>query len=574
MSVTAASLFGRGRSRTSVPHVVFLLLLLWLVLFVLYPVLAILANSFVEGEFVRGARSWSLEPWRRAVAEPGLWIAIANTVKVVLAVEAVSLPLAVVIAWLLGRTDLPARNLLEFAFWVAFFLPPLSVTVGWIALLDAERGLLNQLALFLGASAPPFDIHSYWGIVWAHLSTNAVAVKVMLLTPVFRNLDASFEEAARVSGAGRWHTFARVVMPLAFPGILTVLVLATIRAMQTFEIELVLGPPFNFWVFGTMIYRLIEHQPPQFGSATALAVMAVLVIVPLIFVHRWLLTRKDATAISGRSRLSPMPLGRWRRPAFFGICLLVAVFTALPVVFLVTATFMKLFGFFNIPDPWTLANWGKVLNDFYFARTALNTLKMSASAALISVVLCALIAYFAARSRYAGRGALDFLSWLPFAIPGILLGLGLLHVVLGNPLLRPLYGGLPLLVAAVLIAHLTLGTQILKATMVQLSAELEEAARASGASWWYSFRKIVVPILAPTLVLVAVFNFIAAARDISSIALLASSNTKTLSLLQLDYLVDGRSEQAAVVSCIVIVFTTGVAFIARAAGLKIGLQER
>jgi iron(III) transport system permease protein len=125
---------------------------------------------------------------------------------------------------------------------------------------------------------------------------------------------------------------------------------------------------------------------------------------------------------------------------------------------------------------------------------------------------------------------------------------------------------------ATVIAGMTLGTQILKATIVQLGAALEEAARTSGASWWYGFRHVVVPILMPTLVLVGVVNFIAASRDIASVALLATNKTKTLSLLQLDYLIDGRSEAAAVVSVVVIALTTGVAFLARLSGIRLGMR--
>ena len=129
------------------------------------------------------------------------------------------------------------------------------------------------------------------------------------------------------------------------------------------------------------------------------------------------------------------------------------------------------------------------------------------------------------------------------------------------------------LVLATVIANMTLGVQVLKTNMVQLGAEMEEAARTSGASWWYGFRKIVAPILMPTLVLVGVLNFISAARDISSIVLLAANATKTLSLLQLDFMVEGRTEDAAVISVIVIVLTTGVAFLARMLGLRLGIRH-
>lgn len=553
-------------------YAVYLVVLGVVTLFVLYPVLVILVDSFIAGPIGMPGH-WSLEGWRAAFSDPTMLNAVANTIKVLAANEAISLPSAVLLSWLLARTDLPLRGTLEFAFWVTFFLPSLSVTLGWIVLLDPQNGLLNLLATALPfVSKPPFNIYSFWGIVWAHISTSSLAIKVMLLTPLFRNLDAAFEEAARCSGAGRWQTVTRIVIPAVLPGIMTVLVLSIIRAMQTFEIEMVLGPPFNFWVFGTKIYTLVAQVPPEFASATALAVIGFAIITPLIFLHRWLITRTDYTSVTGRERSQPMTLGRWRYPIFAVVALLAVAITILPVAFLVAASFMKLFGFFNIASPWTVSHWGSVLNDDFFIQALTNTLELASGTALGSIALCSFAAYFAVRSRYVGRGVLDFLSWLPFAIPGILLGVGLLYVFLGNPLLRMLYGGIALMVLAMVIAGMTLGTQILKTTIIQLGGALEEAARTCGASWWYGFRHVILPILMPTLVLVGVINFIAASRDIASIALLASNTSKTLSLLQLDYMVDGRWEDAAVISVVVMAVTTGAAFLARLCGIRLGLR--
>jgi len=551
-------------------YAVFLIVLGIVGLFVLYPVLVILVDSFVVGP-IGGARNWGLDGWRAAFTDPTMLSAVRNTAKVLVANETISLPSAVLLAWLLARTDLPLRGTFEFAFWITFFLPSLSVTLGWIVLLGPQNGLLNQIALAL-IGKEPFDIYSFWGIVWAHISSSSLSIKVMLLTPLFRNLDAAFEEAARCSGAGRWMTLTRIVIPAVAPGILTVLVLSLIRAMQTFEIEMVLGPPFNFWVFGTKIYVLVAQVPPEFASATALAVIGFIIITPLIALHRWLATRTDYTSITGRERSQPTPLGRWRWPIFCLVALLTLTITVLPVTFLVTASFMKLFGFFNIASPWTTSHWGSVLNDDFFTHSLMNTLIVAAGTALGAIVLCSLAAYFTVRSRYLGRNLLDFLSWLPFAIPGILLGVGLLYVFLGNPVLKLLYGSVALMMLAMVIAGMTLGTQILKTTILQLGAALEEAARTCGASWWYGFRHIILPILMPTLVLVGIINFIAASRDIANIALLSSNTSKTLSLLQLDYMVDGRWEDAAVVSVVVMLVTTGAAFLARLCGIRLGVR--
>ena len=140
-------------------------------------------------------------------------------------------------------------------------------------------------------------------------------------------------------------------------------------------------------------------------------------------------------------------------------------------------------------------------------------------------------------------------------------------------LLRPFYGSMSLLVLATLISSMTLGVQIIKSTLTQLGLELEEAAIVSGGSGWQSFRDIVLPIIAPTLLLVGTLSFIASARNVSTVALIATSHTRPLSLLQLDFLVDSRYESAAVIGIIVVVLTTGVALISRLLGLRSGIER-
>jgi iron(III) transport system permease protein len=242
-------------------------------------------------------------------------------------------------------------------------------------------------------------------------------------------------------------------------------------------------------------------------------------------------------------------------------------------MFLGMASFMTLFGLFDIEHPWTLEHWRAVLSDEAFLESIWNTLLMAFGAGIFSVVLFSLIAYFTVRSTFKLRAILDFVSWLPFAVPGILFGVGLLYVFLDTPFFRPLYGSILLLIIATVISSMTLGTQIIKSNMMQLGRELEEASRVTGATWWRTFTHVVVPILIPILLLVGILNFISAARDIASVALLATPDTKTLALVQLDYTVEGRYEPAAVVSFVVIALSTGVALLARALGLRIGIRN-
>jgi iron(III) transport system permease protein len=553
------------------PTIGYTVLLLVLALLVLYPVVTVVLSSFQTSRPGQAA-TWSLDAWRVALSDPSMLQAIWNTILLMVAQHGLSFPIAIALAWVLARTDIPGAHWLEFAFWIAFFLPALPVTLGWILLLDPEYGLANQVvAAVLGHGI--FNIYSFWGIVWAHIASTSIAVKVMLLTPAFRNLDASLEEASRISGSSTLGTVWRVVVPVMAPAILVVALLAAIHSMQAFEIEAILGPPFQFFIFSTKVYRLINQEPPLFAAATALSTGVLVLVMPLIFLQRWMTTRRSYTTVSGQFRGGKVRLGRWRGPIFalvLGVALLI---TVVPFAFLLLGTFMKLFGFFNLPQPWTTEHWGRVLGDPIFLTSVRNTLAMAFGTAAVAVALFSLIAYVAVRTRYAARGALDFISWFPSTLPGIILGLGLLWVFLGNPVLRSFYGTLAILIIATVISTMTLGVQIIKSHLVQFSFELEEAAKIGGGGWWHVYQHVILPLLMPVLLLVGAVSFISAARNVSTVALLATSGTRPISLLQLDFMVEGRYEAAAVVGVIVVLLTTGIALIARIFGLRLGVRD-
>src|SRR5262245_17369099 len=166
-----------------------------------YPMLLVVVQSFLISDPGQ-PNVWGFDGWTAALSEPTLLSSLRNTVSLTFTRQALSLPIAIGIAWLLARTDVPARPWIEFGFWLAYFLPPLTVTTSWILLADAHFGLLNQvLGPLLGLKQGPFDVYSWWGIVWVEMATTAITIKVILLTPAFRYMNSAFEEASRVAGA-------------------------------------------------------------------------------------------------------------------------------------------------------------------------------------------------------------------------------------------------------------------------------------------------------------------------------------------------------------------------------------
>jgi iron(III) transport system permease protein len=231
------------------PAALLLTLLLGLVACaVLYPIFLLLAASF-EVETGSKAITYSLDAWKAAMNEPGITRAFLNTLLVTALVQGISIPIAILIAWVVARTDMPGAGFAELLFWVTFFIPTLAVAAGWILLLDPKFGLLNQLLVRLGLfQSSPFSIYSLWGIVFTHLASLSISTKVMMMAAAFRNMDATLEEAARVSGASALRTLFRIVVPASAPMIFVASLMSLIRSFESFEVELVLGTPFRFSV--------------------------------------------------------------------------------------------------------------------------------------------------------------------------------------------------------------------------------------------------------------------------------------------------------------------------------------
>lgn len=546
-------------------------LLLGLVCFlVLTPVLWTLFNSFQVSQPWETA-VYGLDGWREAFSSPGIVKAITNSFSLAITRQFIALVLGILLAWILARSDIPFKQGMEILFWFSFFIPALPVTLGWILALDPKIGIINAwLAKLPFVEGPLFNIYSFWGIVWTHLATSTLGVKVMFLTPAFRNLDAALEEASRVAGANAFRTLGRIIVPIMLPAILSTTSLGLIRSLETFEIELILGVPVGIEVYATKIHEMITSNPSAgFGPATALSSFFLFVLLLLVVVQHACTARSAYTTVSGRFSTRPMALGRWKWPVFGAVLLIVLTITAVPVVFLLMGTFMSVFGFFDIPHPWTLEHWRRVLSEPLFFESLKNTLIVALGSAGIGVLFYSVVAYVIVKTRFAGKGILDFVSWLPWAVPGILLGVGLLWTFLQTPGLKALYGTVYLMIVAIVIKSMPLGVQMTKTVMLQLGNELEEASRICGASWIETYRRVLFPLLLPMLTVVGLLVFNSAARDISTVVLLGTGDSRTLSLLMLEWAVGGGAlEKATVVGAIIVVIVVVTSLIARRLGGK------
>jgi iron(III) transport system permease protein len=540
--------------------------------YVLYPLILILINSFNTATIAEPP-AYGLKAWQEAFSEPGIWRSLWNSIKIGLVLQVVALPTGIFISWLLARTNILFANALEFGFWISFFLPGLATTFGWMLMLDPSTGLINswlrQVPFLSGLN---FDVYSFWGIIFVHLVSNGISTKVMLLTPAFRRMDASMEEASRMSGASALTTLIRITVPAMTPVIVVVFLLSVIRIFSSLETELLLGVPWGFYVYSTKIVDLARQEPPLVNQAAALGSIILIFLAAFIPLQRKLITRRQFTTVTGQFKPKIIDLGVWRYPATAFVALVIFILDVVPLLSVLGGSFMTRFGFFNLPKTWTLDYWAMALSDARILQGLHNTLIVAVSAGLVGAFFFSLIGYVLVRTKLPGRSVLDSICWLPSAIPGVLAGLGLLWMFLGTPFFRPFYGTIVLLVIAQVLGGITLSTQILKANFVQLGKELEEASRMSGAGFWRTYLRVVFPLMAQTMVLVAVIKFMFAAQHNSAIILLATSETRTLSLLALDQIAAGYREVASITIIFITLLTLGIAVVARSFGLKVGIR--
>jgi iron(III) transport system permease protein len=535
----------------------------------LIPLGFLVVNSFNEAPLASGFKL-GLEGWRQAFNSPQTFSALKFSFLLSTRTF-IGLFAAFLVAWLLVRVRIPGRNFIEFSLWMAWFLPPLSITIGWIALLDPQHGLINIALKKVFLLSQTLNIYSFAGIMWIHLTLLTVPVMTILLMPAFRQMDASFEESARSCGSGPLKTLRRIVLPLLWPSLLVVMVAGLIRSLEAFEIEQIVGIPAGIYVYGTRIYDLVHWDPPLYSQAMALSTVFLLVLFLLVLVYqKFLRSREYATVRGGGMSYRPTLVGRWRYLASAVLLGWVIVGIYLPLVMVLVGSFMKFFGMFQIVQPFTLKHWIAVLQDPAFGKALINSLMLGFGVASSAVVIYAFLGYVILRTRLPGRPLLNLLVWIPWAIPGILIGLSLLWLFLKVPLLNFFYGTIFILIFALILKDMPIGTQMIKAAFSQVSLDLEQASRVVGAGPFTTFRRITVPLVAPMIVCIFVLVFMSSVGDISTSILLSAPSTMPLSVLMLERSIAGEIEKASVVGVLLSCLAIVTALVMRRLGTSLG----
>jgi iron(III) transport system permease protein len=451
---------------------------------------------------------------------------LLNTVTVSLAATVLALLFGFVTAWILSRTNVPGRHVLEQLMAVPYYVTPLLGAFAWSLLGAPESGFVNQVWRALGGEDHLIDIATPWGIAWV-MALFEGSVAFVMIGAVMKSMDPALEEASQIIGAGRLRTMLRITLPLVAPGVLGAAIFVFAEMLGSFSAALVLGLPNRFYVVTTAMYQLVSQYPPRIPLAAAMGVSLFAVMFAMLFVYRRIVTRRSYVTITGKAfRPRVMDVGALRF-ALLAVCVLyILLSVALPLLTLVYASVQKIAVAFPVAANWTLDNY-RTATTMNAVRSALaNSLILGVATATIGVVLMGLLAWIIYRARMPGSGVIEYIVMFPQAVPRLVFAFGMMWAWLIFPI--PIYGTLWLLLIAYLTVFLPLGIRTIAGVMLQVDRTLEESAQMCGAPWAYRIGTITMPLLAPGLIAAWLLLFIASVRELGASILLMGPYAKVI----------------------------------------------
>ena len=531
----------------------------------LCPVLMLLLGSFSQGLTAFG--SFTTAKYVAAYTDPFLLEVTVNTIIFVIGSSVFSTVLALFLAYLNTRTNMPMKGVFTVLAIVPMMIPHLLFSVSWALLLNPSNGLLNLiLQSMFGLEEAPLNIYSLWGMILVEGLLN-MPIAYLIIAPAMASFDVSLEESSRVSGASIWRTLVRITLPVLRPAILAAFILAIVRSLASYAVPRVLGTPGRVDVLATYLFEMISTGfAPDYGKAAALGMSVLSASIGLIVLYRALTSEsgKYVTISSRGFKPSMIELKRSKVPLFIIVGLLCLLMIVLPVAVLMYTSMVP---YSMVPSAKAFAmmswqHWIDVLQDPLSLLALKNSLFLAIVGATLGVLLSMFVAYVVVKLRTRAAGLLDSLTFLSFSFPGIVIGIGFMWFFVQTPL----YATLTALLLAYIAAYLPYGVRPLSSAFVQVHAHLEESSQVCGASSLTTMRRIIVPLLIPGVVSAWILMATMFIRELTVSVVLSRPGTEVLAVQILSYAEDGLWGKLSALGIVMILISTALVMLAMFTG--------
>jgi iron(III) transport system permease protein len=539
------------RLTTNAVSIVFWAVLAFTIFLIIYPVSFLLYGSL-----------WSSDPgdpgyltprnYITAFSDPYTLTLLSNSFTYAFGSALLAVSIGAILAFIAVRTDAPLRRQFRFLPFLPIVLPGFVDNLAWVYLFSPRSGLANVMIRdFFGivdTEVAIFNIYSMAGMIWV-MGISLVPTTYLVISAAFTAMDSNLEEAARVAGSRITTIIRKITIPIMLPAILSVFLLVFIIAFESFETPAMIGLPARIEVFMSEIYRAVVGSiPPNYGLATAHAMILLLITVSMIFLYRRSVRRAEKFQVITGKGYHPriIHLGKWK---YLGTGILVTYLIVHIGLMFSTVALLSFQPFWNPRDLFsniTLKHYYAVFDRSDILRSLINSWIACAAAASIVLLMAAMIAYISRRSTFRWKGLLEGVGTLPIAFPGFVIGLGFLWTFLTLPL--QIYGTLIVIVLAFMVKYLPHGIRFTAGAVVQIHRDLEESSSIAGAQWTTTVRRVTLPLLKSAMFSGWIYVFVISFKELSSIIFLITPRNEVLSTTLWDLWVNGSVEILAAAS--------------------------
>ena len=514
-------------------------------LFIIIPLFTILKESLVyQG---RLSLRHYIEIFRLPYNIDTIW----NTIRLGAAVSALGTAVAFLFAYATTYLKIPHKRLFRILAILPMISPPFVISLAAI-LLFGRSGLITRSLLGIRS-----DIYGFWGLMLTQ-TLSFFPVGYLMLTNLLQNIDPSIEEASQALGASRWKVFLTVTLPLMVPGLANAALLIFIQSLADFGNAIVIGG--NYTTMAVQIYQQGIGSYDMAG-ATALAVVLLLISMFAFYLQQVVIGKKSYITVTGkaakervliRNKVATIPI--------YIVCISISLLVVGMYALVPYGAFVRLWGAdYSFTDRWIryVLTIGR--------RYILDSTTLAVIATPIASILGIVSAFLIVRKRFPGKRIIESSILMAIALPGTVIGLGYVLSYNAPPLI--LTGGALILVVALVIRSMPVGTRSAIAALKQIDPSIEEAANICGASSQKVFTSVTIPLIKPVFFSSMVYAFIRGMTLVSTIIFLVSARWQMLTVAIMNQ-VDQGLYGAANAYCLVLIIMVGFVMFAMSFILK------
>lgn len=507
-------------------------------------------ESFTFGNF---ANVFSSSTFRTATGNSLLFAVIATVISQVLgSLQAI----------LLSRTNMPGRRLIGTVVLWPLFISPLVIAFGWNILYGRAGYATSFFTMIMGFV--PWNTETIFGMALIAGILNA-PITFLYCKGAMALSDSSVEKAAKVCGARPMTILRRVTLPLLLPSIVISGAINFTSALESLSIPLIFGEPAGITLLMPLLYKqALRSATPDYGLVAAAALCLLAVVALLIWLQsRFLGDTRKYNSVSGKSsRQDSLDLGRLRWPAAIFLGAFVVIFVLLPM----GAIFLR--GFVSVLTPLipihevlTLQNFVDIAQSDKFRRAVFNSLILATFGGAIITVFTMMVAIVAYRSDFRFRKQLEYVAMIPRAVPGMIAGIAFLYTILIVPGFGALRTTLVIFVIGYTARFLPTALGAIFPNLAQIGPDLDRSSRTMGADWWTTMRRIVLPLMLPSLLSAYVLIFVQSIREYSMALFLVAPGSEVISISLLQAWAQGEVGKVAAMSVVQTVIIATAVFL-------------